>query len=117
MRRIWLAGSFVSGKLDPSDVDLTYLIGADAFGAVTEADDLANLANLTDREWCVKHEMRIDAYFLPLPATVAFEDLGITGAMAPGDADVFQSLGLYDEIWQRCRDSREQRRGYVEVTL
>ncbi|MFJ3185906.1 MULTISPECIES: DUF6932 family protein [Streptomyces] len=116
VRRIWLAGSFVSGKLDPSDVDLAYLIDADAFGAITEADDLANLANLGDREWCVKHEMRIDAYFLPLPATVAFEDLGITGAMEAGDAEVFQSLGLYDEIWQRTRGSRGERRGYVEVT-
>lgn len=117
VRRIWLAGSFVSGKLDPSDVDLTYLVAADTFGAVTEAGDLADLANLMDREWCVKHEMRVDAYLLPLPATVAFEDLGVTGAMAPGDTQVFQSLGLYDEIWQRCRGSRQQRRGYVEVTL
>ncbi|MFE3830909.1 DUF6932 family protein [Streptomyces sp. NPDC059092] len=48
--RIWLAGSFISGKLDPSDIDLAYLIDADAYGAVTEPDDIADLANLSDRE-------------------------------------------------------------------
>nr|WP_256103732.1 hypothetical protein [Streptomyces sp. ODS05-4] len=115
--RIWLAGSFVSSKLDPSDVDLAYLIDANAFGAITEANDLADLANLTDREWCVKHGMRIDAYCLSLPATEAFQDLGVAGAMAPGDAAVFQRLGTYDEVWQRTRGTRKQRRGYVEVTL
>lgn len=117
VRRIWLAGSFVSGKLDPSDVDLAYLIDADVFGAITEPDDIADLANLADREWCVKHGMRVDAYILSLPATVDFKDLGLVGAMAAGDTEVFQLLGLYDEIWQRCRTGAGQRRGYVEVSL
>ncbi|WP_409059678.1 DUF6932 family protein [Streptomyces sp. SYP-A7185] len=115
--RIWLAGSFVSGKLDPSDIDLAYLIDADAYRGVTEPDEIADLANLSDREWCVKHGMRIDAYLLSLPATVDFRDLGTVGAMAAGDSEVFQMLGLYDEIWQRCRAGHRQRRGYVEVAL
>ncbi|MFF1420701.1 DUF6932 family protein [Streptomyces sp. NPDC058280] len=73
VNRIRLAGSFVSGKLDPSDVDLAYLIAPEAFDSI---------------------------------------------AMAPGDDEVFQQLGLYDEIWQRCRTgSSAGRRGYVEVTL
>ncbi len=117
MTRIWLAGSFVSGKLDPSDIDLAYLIDADAYRGVTEPDEIADLANLSDREWCVKHGMRIDAYLLSLPATVDFRDLGTVGAMAAGDSEVFQMLGLYDEIWQRCRAGHRQRRGYVEVAL
>ncbi|MFD5111375.1 DUF6932 family protein [Streptomyces sp. NPDC058391] len=73
VNRIRLAGSFVSGKLDPSDVDLAYLIAPEVFDSI---------------------------------------------AMAPGDDEVFQQLGLYDEIWQRCRTgSSAGRRGYVEVTL
>lgn len=115
--RIWLAGSFVSGKLNPSDVDLAYLIDADVYGRVTEPDDIADLANLSNREWCVKHGMRIDAYLLSLPATVDFRDLGTVGAMAAGDSEVFQTLGLYDDIWQRCRPGHGHRRGYVEVAL
>ncbi|MEV6735469.1 hypothetical protein AB0N14_00445 [Streptomyces sp. NPDC051104] len=98
-------------------MDLAYLIDADVYGAVTEADDIADLANLSDREWCVKHGMRVDAYILSLPATVDFQDLGLVGAMAAGDSEVFQMLGLYDEIWQRCRAGANQRRGYVEVSL
>ncbi|MFE3825984.1 hypothetical protein [Streptomyces sp. NPDC059092] len=61
--------------------------------------------------------MRIDAYLLSLPSTVDFQDLGTVGAMAAGDSEVFQMLGLYDEIWQRCRAGQGQRRGYVEVAL
>ncbi|MFE6976311.1 DUF6932 family protein [Streptomyces sp. NPDC057682] len=115
--RMWLAGSFVSGKLDPNDIDLAYLIDADTYARIIEPDDIADLANLSDREWCVKHGMRIDAYLLSLPATVDFQDLGTVGAMAPGDGEIFQTLGLYDEIWQRCRLGQGVRRGYVEVAL
>ncbi|MFE1344532.1 DUF6932 family protein [Streptomyces sp. NPDC058757] len=114
--RVWLAGSFVSSKLDPSDIDVTYLLEAEAYGAISEQDDLADLANLEDREWCFRNQMRIDAYVLSLPATQDFRSLGVTGAMATGDAEVFQRLGLYDEIWQRCRVGNGRRRGYVEVS-
>jgi uncharacterized protein DUF6932 len=113
--RIWLAGSFVSTKLDPGDVDLAYLHDARSWGAL-EREEIAYLDELQDSEWCLKHGMRIDAYVLRLPATVEFEDLGVVGAMAPGDAEVFQELGLYDEIWQRCRGGNGGRRGYVEVS-
>ncbi|MEW2136236.1 hypothetical protein AB0892_06440 [Streptomyces sp. NPDC005409] len=105
----------MSGKLDPSDVDVAYLLDASVYGAVSDPDDLVDVANLGDREWCVKHGMRIDAYVLSLPATVNFNDLGVVGAMAAGDSEVFQILGLYDEIWQRTRYTR--RRGYLEVSL
>lgn len=116
VERLWLSGSFVSSKLDPSDVDLSYLVDQVTYGEV-DGDGIARLARLFDKEWCVKRGMRIDAYLLKLPATVRFRDLGVTGAMATGDAEVFQMLGLYDEIWQRCRTSDRHRRGYVEVTL
>nr|WP_125263136.1 hypothetical protein [Streptomyces alboflavus] len=114
--RIWLAGSFVSSKLDPEDVDLAYLLDAVDYEAVTAPSDVTDLANLGDREWCVRNGMRIDAYILKSPATKDFTDLGVTGAMAAGDGEAFQMLGLYDEIWQRCRTGNNQRRGYVEVS-
>lgn len=117
--RIWLAGSFVSGKLDPSDVDLAYLIRPEAFEALaTDHESLDHLDNLGTREWCVNAGMRVDAYMLRLPSTSDFWALGVTGAMAPGDDEVFQQLGLYDEIWQRCEaGGTGARRGYVEVSL
>ncbi|MFD8809909.1 DUF6932 family protein [Streptomyces sp. NPDC059627] len=121
--RLWLAGSFVSGKLDPEDVDVTYLIPPDAYArAVTDADIVDDLDNLGTKDWCVRHDMRVDAYVLRLPETEDFHALGVTGAMAPDDHKVFEDLGVYDEIWQRCRSGqngipREARRGYVEVLL
>nr|WP_202200182.1 hypothetical protein [Streptomyces spororaveus] len=115
--RIWLAGSFVSGEPDPADVDVTYLLDAAVHGAVSDENDVAYLGNLADREWCIRQGLRVDAYILSLPATQDFRDLGLTGAMATEDAEVFQQLGLYDEIWQRCRVGNGRRRGYVEVSL
>jgi hypothetical protein len=116
--RVWLAGSFVSGKLDPSDVDLAYLIAPEAFDSIeTDQESIDHLDNLGTSEWCVRQKMRIDAYMLRLPSTSDFRDLGIAGAMAPGDDEVFRELGLYDEIWQRCRAAGgTARRGYLEVT-
>ncbi|NGO47145.1 hypothetical protein G6048_35285 [Streptomyces sp. YC419] len=121
--RLWLAGSFVSGKLDPEDVDVTYLIPSDAYAQATEdPDTVDDLDNLGTKDWCVRHGMRVDAYVLRLPETTDFHALGLTGAMAPDDHKVFEGLGVWDEIWQRCRSGANgipdgARRGYVEVLL
>lgn len=56
--RIWLAGSFASGKIDPCDVDVTYLIAHDVYDA--QASDLDNadyLDNLATRDWCATQGM------------------------------------------------------------
>jgi hypothetical protein len=121
--RLWLAGSFVSGKLDPEDVDVTYLIPPDAYAqAMEDPDTVDQLDNLGTKDWCVRKGMRVDAYVLSLPETADFQALGLTGAMAPGDHKVFENLGVYDEIWQRCRNGQNgipsgARRGYAEVLL
>ncbi|MEU5098407.1 hypothetical protein [Streptomyces sp. NPDC020996] len=121
--RLWLAGSFVSGKLDPEDIDVTYLIPSDAYvRAMADPDTVDNLDNLGTKDWCVRQGLRVDAYVLRLAATEDFRALGVTGAMAPDDHKVFESLGVYDEVWQRCRSGpngipRGTRRGYVEVVL
>ncbi|WP_443080072.1 DUF6932 family protein [Streptomyces sp. P9-A2] len=121
--RLWLAGSFVSGKVDPEDVDVTYLIPPDAYArAMADADTVDYLDNLGTKDWCTCHAMRVDAYVLCLPETEDFRSLGVTGAMTPSDHKVFESLGVYDEVWQRCRSGQNgiperARRGYVEVLL
>ncbi|PJM97166.1 DUF6932 family protein [Streptomyces sp. CB01373] len=122
--RLWLAGSFASGKLDPEDIDVTYLIPSEAYVRATEDPEVVDdLDNLGTKDWCVRHGMRVDAYVLRLPETTDFHALGLTGAMAPGDHKVFEGLGVWDEIWQRCRSGQSgipygvRRRGYVEVLL
>ncbi|MFD4348585.1 DUF6932 family protein [Streptomyces coelicoflavus] len=121
--RLWLAGSFVSGKVDPEDIDVTYLIPSGAYAqAMADADTVDDLDNLGTKDWCTRHNMRVDAYVLCLPETEDFRSLGVTGAMASGDHKVFENLGVYDEVWQRCRSGQNgipegARRGYVEVLL
>ncbi|NGO10077.1 hypothetical protein G5C60_21400 [Streptomyces sp. HC44] len=121
--RLWLAGSFVSGKLDPEDVDVTYLIPSDAYSRTNEdPETVDDLDNLGTKDWCVAKGMRVDAYVLRQPETADFRSLGVTGAMAPSDHKVFENLGVYDEIWQHCRSGQNgipsgARRGYVEVLL
>ncbi|MFI7347120.1 DUF6932 family protein [Streptomyces sp. NPDC049936] len=121
--RLWLAGSFVSGKVDPQDIDVTYLIPPGAYArAMADADVVDDLDNLGTKDWCTRHNMRVDAYVLCLPETEDFRSLGVAGAMASGDHKVFENLGVYDEVWQRCRSGQNgipegARRGYVEVLL
>ncbi|WP_406493770.1 hypothetical protein OG936_09060 [Streptomyces sp. NBC_00846] len=105
--RLWLARSFVSGKVDPEDVDVTYLIPPDAYArAMADPDTVDQIDNLGTKDWCVRQGLRVDAYVLRLPETEDFRALGVTGAMAVDDHKVFEHLGVYDEIWQRCRSGR-----------
>lgn len=120
--RLWLAGSFASGKLDPSDIDTTYLLRADVFDRL-DRDALAALDDLTDKAWCVDNAMRIDAYLVRLPDEMPFWQMrpSIFGTRAN---EAFRDLGLYDEVWQCVRPSTlagshhgQSRQGYVEVLL
>lgn len=63
---MWVGGSFVSDKSDPGDVDVTYLVGAQAFDRLDQ-ETLSYLDDLTLRGYCVRHGMRVDAYLLRLP--------------------------------------------------
>lgn len=64
--RMWVGGSFVSNKPDPSDVDVTYLLSARLYDQL-DRDTLAYLDDLTLRGWCVDQGMRVDALLLRLP--------------------------------------------------
>lgn len=125
--RVWMAGSFVSSKLDPSDVDVFYGFDAEAFDAL-DSEDLVYVEQLCTRESCIKHfNLRIDAYFTRLPDHLPVDDLR-PQRMGGRNLQAFQSLGLYDEIWQRARrilptgsagvaTQDLTRRGYLEVQL
>ena len=125
--RTWMAGSFVSSKLDPLDIDVFYGFDPGAFDAL-DREDLVYLAQLCTRESCIKQfNMRIDAYFTRLPDHLPVDDLR-PQRMGAQNLQAFQSLGLYDEIWQRERRALAGestlvpvqdhiRRGYLEVRL
>ncbi|WP_420918790.1 DUF6932 family protein [Streptomyces coelicoflavus] len=119
--RMWVGGSFVSRKPDPSDVDVTYLVRAEVFDRLDE-EALSYLDEVTLRGWCVDHNMRVDALLLRLPRRVPVSQM-VPSLLQPGEGDSYRDLGLYDEVWQCTKADSvgelpgEMRRGYVEVRL
>lgn len=119
--RMWVGGSFISRKPDPSDVDVTYLLRAEAFDRL-DGEALAYLDDVTLRGWCVEHGMRVDALLLRLPKPVPVSQMA-PSLLQPREADSYRDLGLYDEVWQCTKSDSgselpgELRRGYVEVRL
>lgn len=122
IERIWLAGSFASNKLNPPDIDTTYLIRAEVFDRLN-GEDLEMLADATDKSWCIEHDMRIDPYLIRMPENLPFRNL-TPSTFNTKTSDSFRDIGLYDEVWQRVHPSllgenetTSARRGYVEVLL
>jgi predicted nucleotidyltransferase len=119
--RIWLCGSFVSDKLDPDDVDVTYFLRADVYNRLGR-DEFMSLDDLTDRTWCVEHRMRVHAHVVRLPDDMEFWQM-VPGTFPAVINDSFRDIGFYDELWQFTRRSSPNdgeavsRRGYVEVLL
>lgn len=119
--RMWVGGSFVSDKHDPSDVDVTYLLNAQAYDRL-DRETLADLDDLTLRAWCIEQGMRVDAHLVRLPERVPVSQM-MPSLLSPASKQSFRDLGLYDEVWQCIKPSSAQsvpdvlRRGYVEVLL
>ncbi|MFD8369241.1 DUF6932 family protein [Streptomyces sp. NPDC059688] len=119
--RMWVGGSFISSKPEPSDVDVTYLVSARAYDAL-DAETLAELDELTLRGWCVERGLRVDALLLRLPERLPVSQM-VPSLLHSGTSDSFRDLGLYDEVWQCVKPASlnsvpsDPRRGYVEVLL
>jgi hypothetical protein len=118
---MWVGGSFVSSKLDPSDVDVTYLVNARVYDDL-DRETLADLADLTDAAWCLEQGMRVDALLLRLPKRLPVSQMA-PSLLDPKTSASFRDLGLYDEVCQATKPPLvhsvpgELRRGYVEVLL
>jgi hypothetical protein len=118
---MWVGGSFVSGKTDPGDVDVTYLLDAPTFDAL-DRETLTDLDDLTMADWCAEHDMRVDALILRLPERLAVSQMA-PSLLQPVAGKSFRDIGLRDEVLQCVKpDSAhsipgKQRRGYVEVLL
>ena len=119
--RMWVGGSFVSSKPDPSDVDVTYLVNAQVYDDL-DRETLTDLADLTDAAWCVEQGMRVDALLLRLPKRLPVSQMA-PSLLDAKSSESFRDLGLYDEVCQAIKPPSvhsvpsELRRGYVEVLL
>jgi len=118
---MWVGGSFVSNEVEPSDVDVTYLLRAEAFDLL-DAETLSYLDDLTLRGWCVQRGMRVDSYLVRLPENRPVSQM-LPSMLTQADSASFRDVGIYDEVWQRVKPTAAngtpgpRRRGYVEVLM
>lgn len=121
---LWLGGSYVSTKLDPSNIDLTVLIDEAAAGAMKGLPGTRWLASAFHRDARLEEfgvsPLRIG--YRPIVSVFRPESL------APDDQTYLRDRGAWDDWWQRCRPSGVDKceptlesvapaRGYLEVTL
>lgn len=121
--RVWMFGSFISGKTNPSDVDAVFVIREDHVAAIANRSAPAQIVQLYAGQHLLESVtgLRVDAYTLPWrinPQGAAQCDL---------DRLYQQRRGYWDDWLERKRSSSRtsplvesdahQRRGYVEVII
>lgn len=119
----WLAGSFVSGKFDPANLDLTLLVDGELAESCRGKSGIAGIKRLSHRDGML-------AMFYVSPCIVRHRYFRspfrqqIVGN--PEVEDYVMMRGAFDDWWQRTRPggvpkgeptraSAEARRGYLEV--
>lgn len=117
----WIGGSFASSKLDPDDIDVTYLLDGRSYDNLSTSkrrrlDTFSQKDALRN-----KTGLRVEPFVLITRLVIAPEK---------GTAEentYFLLRGNWDDHWQRCRTSPDKsdprtlddarpRRGYLEVT-
>lgn len=120
---VWLGGSFISGKLDPHNVDLTMIIDGELAESCSGKQGMGKFAKLVRRD-------RMLELFLVSPCIVRYsyfrspfpDQIGST----PFIEQYVRMRGAFDDWWQRVRPTGEPkgaptketagaRRGYLEV--
>ncbi|GAB4084082.1 hypothetical protein GCM10028784_07120 [Myceligenerans cantabricum] len=122
---LWLAGSFVSTKRDPDNIDLTVFLDAHVRNALKGKERAGWISKAFHRK-SVKQEFGVSPLKVlhrPLP------NIFQPHLLADDDREYLQARGAYDDWWQRCRPtgdgatlsptvaSAATRRGYLEVEL
>lgn len=121
---LWLAGSFISGKPDPNNVDLTLFVEAEVLDRAAQmrlgvSKPLAHLA---------ASRQRILDLFRVSPIIIKYRYFRspFPGGFEPEHSEYQQARGGFDDWWCRLRQPGEDkqaptvetggwRRGYVEV--
>jgi hypothetical protein len=124
IRQLWLAGSFVSTKIDPQDIDLTVFTDAEVIAALKTKPGAKWITQAFHRQK-IQDEFRLDPYRVDYRAVPhVFQPAGMTRE----EQEYFRDRGRYDDWWQRRHppavdkqaptiDSCVPARGYLEVTL
>lgn len=112
---VWVGGSFLTDKDEPSDVDAVYVVEAwRVLGAKANVPK-AQFLEMVASSGCKDHGINVDSYLLewvPRPGVVP----------APWASSYRERRGYWDDLWSRERspDPRTNsvpRIGYLEVIL
>jgi len=124
VERAWVGGGFTSEKLDPTDIDVTFVVSDDAHEALGEVKQ-GKLLKLLRKGGFKGVGLSVDG-FMMIRERIALPWFG----SGVGDAgqDYFLKRGAWDDWWSRDRanvaagdppviEDAEPVRGYVEVSV
>jgi hypothetical protein len=115
----WIGGSFTTTKMDPDDIDVTFMINADDYHQRSRPDQ--QIVSIFRGNGRVRADLglRVDSYL------IAWERY--LGSTQPVPLEYFWARGHWDDWWQRARQTPKgapptpgdavPRRGYLEVLL
>lgn len=122
---VWVGGSFVTGVLDPDDIDCTFVINGPAFKALPSNRKRSQVMDFNKRGWLRgKTGLRVESYVL-IREPVANPFQG--GGIHPDAINYVSVRGAWDDWWMRVRtnpdktsapvvDDAAPKRGYLEVS-
>lgn len=119
----WLGGSFTTSKIDPDDIDVTFLINADDYRSRPPPDQqVVNLFNTGNHVKAVLG-LNVDSYVIPWEPIPQVQPFGWNLIQD----QYYWARGYWDDWWQRHQVSGKgsppvpadatPRRGYLEVLL
>ena len=125
VERVWIGGSFVTGEVDPDDIDCTFWINANVFYGLPSNSQRNKLMELNKKgQLRAKTNLRVEPFLVVrIPIANPWSKGGVSA-----EATFYTSLrGAWDDWWQRVRTTSnkatlpvlqdaEPRRGYLEVS-
>lgn len=126
VERMWLGGTFVSGKLDPGDIDVTFLLNEERYDSLSKTVQ-RRLFRLGRRgKGFAEAGLVVDAFFL-VRSRIANPWSG-PGEVSDSASTYMGIRGAWDDWWSRDRriglkdapplvEDADPVRGYVEVIV
>jgi hypothetical protein len=119
----WLGGSFTTAKIDPDDMDVTFLFNADDYrGRPPRDQQIVDLVGTAQQVKAVLG-LRVDSYAIPWECVPQSPGIGANWV----HDQYYWARGYWDDWWQRCKTSGKgsppvsadapPQRGYLEVLL
>lgn len=122
LKCVWVAGSFASARMNPSDIDASPVID----GVIADETPTRGIKRLTQHRESIKARYGVEVFpitWRPVPGVLN------AGGFAAADAAYFEDRGKMDDFWQRRRKDESgiklpptveecvTRRGYLEVVI